>query len=294
LHILSVAEQDSQSIRATADRELARIVGAKAAEVEAKEADLKAQLERLWLKFRHGLEKIQQERPHASSSSSPWSSPTRTNDHRSNGLRAPVAIPGFIPVSVGAPTQTTPPPPRKSWLSQSIAETSHLHQEMASRSSHAANGSEGASTHSESLTIVPKSLNEREITSVRHFKRTIDDTINTAASYRYFMNLGEEMSRHKKEQGAEADSDHDEAMGIPGPARSTANIRNSLPSATTGSGANDDEDEKGKKKEENGRKESKNKSKHVHFNVQPAPKEPGSKKSQGSNKLEAGGIYFHY
>lgn len=290
-----MAEQDSQSTRATADQELARIVRAKATEVEAKEADLKAQLERLWVKFRHGLEKIQQERPHAPPSSTPWSSPARTNDHRSNGLKAPVAIPGFIPVSVTAPTRTTPPPPRKSWLSQSLA-SSHMHEAMADRKSHIANGSEGASNRSESPTLVPNSLNEREITSVLQFRRRIDDSVNTAASYRYFLNIEEEMARHKKERAPEVDSDHDDAMGMPGPSRPTANGRDSHPSATTDSGANAHADSKGNEKQEKGKKESKNKSKHVHFNVQPAAKEtrePGSKKSQGSSKPDAGGRYFH-
>ncbi|KAF5363933.1 hypothetical protein D9756_000273 [Leucocoprinus leucothites] len=289
LHILSVAEQDSQNIRETANQELDRIVRAKADEVKEKEAELKAQLERLWLKFKHGQEKIQQERPHAPSSSALWSSPARTNDHRSNGVKAPVAIPGFNPISVTAPPQTTPPPPRKSWLSQSLAESSHIHRAMGDRNSHATNNSEGASVRSESPTLVPHSANEREITSVLHFGRRVDDNINTAVSYRYFLNLEEEMARHKKEPESEATPDHDETMGMVGPSQPTANGRNSQTSATNG-------DTKGKDKEENRKKELKSKSKHVHFNDAHSPaketKGSTSRKSQGSTKPDPGEMVF--
>ncbi|KAJ3573691.1 hypothetical protein NP233_g2269 [Leucocoprinus birnbaumii] len=294
IHILSVAERDSQNIRTAANQELVKIVRAKAAEVEEKEAELKAQLERLWLKFKHGQEKIQLERPHVAPSSASWPTPARTSDHRSNGVKAPVAIPGFNPVSISVPPQITPPPPpRKSWLSQSLAGTSSIHEAMGNRSAHGTSASEGASMRS-SPTLVPHSMNEREITSVLQFGRKVDDSINTAVSYRYFLNMDEEMRRHKNERASEAAPDHDEAMGMPGPSRPTTNGRDSQPSATT---SGTDGDTKGKEKEEKGKKETKAKNKHVHFNdVQPSTKEttrePASRKSQGSAKPDSGEMVF--
>ncbi|KXN89447.1 hypothetical protein AN958_05609 [Leucoagaricus sp. SymC.cos] len=283
-HLLSVAEQSSQSIRAVADEELSRIVRAKAAEVEAKEAELKAEIEHLWLKFRQGLEKVQkQERPHAPPSSAPWPSPARTNDHRSNGLKAPVAIPGFIPVSVTAPpTRTTPPPPRKSWLSQSLVTRSPLQDPIPGKIPNVANSSDGTPARSESPTLVPNSTNEREITSVLQFRRRVDDSINTAASYRYFLNLEEELARHRKERGTEVGSDHDEKIGgLAAPAKEHDTQQ------SDGGG-----DSKGKEKLPQEKKESKGKSKHVHFNVQPASKESTSKKPEDSSKPDTGEMVF--
>jgi hypothetical protein len=285
-----VAKQTSQSLRDSADQELARIVKAKAAEVETKEAELKMEIERLWFKFKQGLDKIQQDRPHAPPSSATWISPSRTNDHRSHGLKAPVAIPGFNPVSVTTPTTTTPPPPRKSGLSESLSAHSHIH-EIAKQhllATHPTNGSEATSVHSESPTIVPNSANEREVTSILHYRRRIDDAINTAASYKYFLDLDTEMAQLRKERKPEANPDQDETlgMGLPGPSKQNANGSDEHSSDPSPSG-----DSKGKKKE----KQSKNKNKHVHFDVQPSAKEAkpsASKKSSDSSKPDPGGRYL--
>lgn len=293
-----MAEKESQSLRATADEELARIVRDKAAEVQAKEAELKAQVERLWLKFRHGLEKAQQDRPQPPSSTAPWTSPARANDLRNNGQKAPVAIRDFTPVSVTPPVRSTPPPPRVSALSASLANT-NLHQAMADRNNHrSANGSNASehtsSTHSGSPTLVPPSTNERETASVLQFRRVVDDTINTAASYGYFLNLEEEMARHRKEKEQEAGSDHDETMGIAGPSKPPVNGDKQEPSEATGGDANANVDSNDKEKgKANGPKP---KTKHVHFNVQPAVKESkelASRKSQKASKPDPGGWCFH-
>lgn len=143
--------------------------------------------------------------------------------------------------------------------------------------------------HSESLTLVPNSANERESTSILHFRRKVDETINTAASYRYFLNIEEEMGRHRKECASESAPDRNETMGMPSPSPLAANDRNSE-SLVTASGTNGHA--KGKDKEDK-RITSKSKSKHVRFVQNPA-RETGdstSRKSQDSSKSDSGGEY---
>jgi len=278
LHILSIAEQDSQNIRAVANEELTRIVRAKVAEVQEKEAELREQLERIWLKFKSGTEKIQQERP--PSSTVTWSSPV-TNNHRSSGVRAPVCIPGFEPVSITAPPQTTLPPPRKSWLSQSIAKSSHLHQAMVNKTL-PTDSSEGMSMRSESLTLVPNSADERESISVLQFRRRVDETINTTASYQYFRSIENELPRRRQERASESAPDHNETIGMPAPSPLAANGGSLAAASGTNGNA------KGKDKEDT---RIKSKDKHVRFvqNSAKQTRDSSSRKSQGSNKSDSGG-----
>lgn len=154
------------------------------------------------------------------------------------------------------------------------------------RHSSASNGSEPASSiHSGSPTLVTTSTNERETTSVLQFRRVVDDTINTAASFRYFMNIEEEMARHRKDQEQEANPDHDETMGIPGPSSRPVNGTDNGPSEAASNGPDAKEESKDKK-------EPKAKSKHVHFNVQPAvggTKPSATKRSEKASKPDSGG-----
>lgn len=271
---------------------------AKASEVQIKETELKVQVERLWLTFKRGLDRIQQvDRPHTSALPVPWSSPARASDQRSNGRKAPVTVRSFDPVSVTAPVAPTPPPLRPSALSASLADP-NLHQAMADRNSRNSAGTSNntertVSTHSSSPTLVPTLTNGRETGSVLRFPRLVDDTINTAASYRYFLNIDEEMARHKKERGQEADSDHDET------------VRNAEPLKPPTSGSNKESGAinagtvaKAETTEKEATNKGKNKSRHVHFNVQPATKgtkgteEPLKKKSDGVSKPDPGGAYI--
>ncbi len=286
MRLLSLAEKESESLRAAANEELAGIIRAKASEVQNEEAILKGQVERLWVTFKGGLDKIQVDRPQVPSLSVPWSSTARTSDQRNSGQKAPVTIRSFEPVSVTAPAVSAPPPPRLSALSASLANT-NLHQAMADRDSR---GTERAtSTRSSSPTLVPPLANGRETSSVLHFPRAVDDTINAAASYRYFLNIEEEMARHRKKRVQEAGSDHDETVRLAEPLKPPANSNRDSEAIASGSIA---QTESGQEQEK--QTKGKNKSKHVHFNVQhPAKGAEGPlKKSNGVNRPDPGGAYF--
>lgn len=255
---MTFAQKKSQILRQSADEELAKIIESRTAEVQANESNLKAQVERLWLKYRDGLEKVQQDKPQAHLSSNPWQSTTRTNDFRNNVVqKAPVSIRDFVPVSVAPPARSTPPPVRQSALSASRTPDSVLHQVMTGKGVHDSDST--STTNTNTSTLVPNTFNERDITSVRQFKRNIDDTINTAASFRYFQ-LEDEMARRRKgkNQDQVAGTELDETMGLRSAAAPPTSDNEPLKNA-----GNDSDRNEGKGKH------SKSKNKRVHFNVQP-------------------------
>ncbi|XP_006456743.1 hypothetical protein AGABI2DRAFT_195753 [Agaricus bisporus var. bisporus H97] len=283
LHLMSFAQKESQNLRQSADEELAAIVRAKTAEVLANETNLKAQVERLWLKYRNSLDQIQQDKPQAHQSPNPWSSTTRTNDFRNNVQKAPVSVRDFVPVSVTPPARSAPPQVRQSALSASRTQDSTLHQAMAGKGVRGSGASDSTSTtNTVSSTLVPNSINERDTTSVRQFKRNIDDTINTAASFQYFL-LEDEMARRRKGQNQDqkTGAERNEVMGLPSASGPLVNGSTNDPSMDS---SNDSDAKEGKGKE---KKDSKTKNKHVHFNVEP-PVEDGrssaAKKPAKANK----------
>jgi hypothetical protein len=262
---MTFAQKESQILRQSADEELAKIIKARTAEVQANESNLKAQVERLWLKYKDSLEKIQQDKPQVHLSSNPWPSTMRTNDFRNNVQKAPVSIRDFVPVSVTPPTRSTPPPVRQSALSASRTPDSILHQVMADKGVRDSGASDSTSTtNTVSSTLVPNTINERDVTSVRQFRRNIDETINTAASFQYFL-LEDEMVRRRKGQNQDQGigAEHDETMGLRSATAPPINGSGNEPLTNAGSDSNA-KGGKGKYK-----KDSKTKNKHVHFNVQP-------------------------
>jgi len=144
------------------------------------------------------------------------------------------------------------------------------------------NSSEGMSVRSESLTLVPNSPDERESTSVLQFRRRVDETINTTASYQYFRGIENELSRRRQERASESAPDHNETMGIPAPSPLAANGGSLAAAGGTNGNA------KGKDKED---KRIKSKNKHVRFVQNSARQTRGSssRKSQSSNKSDFGG-----
>jgi len=144
------------------------------------------------------------------------------------------------------------------------------------------NSSEGMSVRSESLTLVPNSADERESISVLQFRRRVDETINTTASYQYFRSIENELPRRRQERASESAPDHNETMGMPAPSPLAAN-GGSL-AAANGTNGN----AKGKDKEDT---RIKSKDKHVRFvqNSAKQTRDSSSRKSQGSNKSDSGG-----
>ncbi|KAF8165661.1 hypothetical protein B0H34DRAFT_649701 [Crassisporium funariophilum] len=215
VHLASIASKESQELRGAAEQRIAEIVKAEIAGIEAKERDLKRQVEVLWKKFRENLRTVQQER--SSNASSIVRSPaSRTGGFVAAGLTSPVTttssvtIRNFVPEPIRPILSASPSAPRMSALSASLA-TSTFHHPRARQSqsrsppatessgSHGSGSSRTLSTGSGSLTLVQSTV-PVEDSNVLQFKRNINDTINTNASYRYFVNLEEDMARYKRSQ----------------------------------------------------------------------------------------------
>ena len=60
-HFKSLASSESERAREAAEEYLNRIAQEKAAELQAKEVELKREVEVLWSRFREGIDKLQQE-----------------------------------------------------------------------------------------------------------------------------------------------------------------------------------------------------------------------------------------
>lgn len=185
--------------------------------------ELRQQVEVLWWKFKRSINEVQKER-----NSNPTLSPANHKDQNHNfgvnGVGSPSAttIRDFKPVSVlNTARVSLSPVPRVSALAASLATTSfHYPKANQSRSPPPqSNGSPNSvssqtlsSTHSGSLTLV-QSTGRSEGSNVLQFRRNINDSINTAASFRYFVNLEEDISRHKREREASNQTGNNQQAG---------------------------------------------------------------------------------
>lgn len=185
--------------------------------------ELRQQVEVLWWKFKRSINEVQKER-----NSNPTLSPANHKDQNHNfgvnGVGSPSAttIRDFKPVSVlNTARVSLSPVPRVSALAASLATTSfHYPKANQSRSPPPqSNGSPNSvssqtlsSTHSGSLTLV-QSTGRSKGSNVLQFRRNINDSINTAASFRYFVNLEEDISRHKREREASNQTGNNQQAG---------------------------------------------------------------------------------
>ncbi|KAJ3492486.1 hypothetical protein NLJ89_g11223 [Agrocybe chaxingu] len=208
-----MATKESQELRAAAEQRISDFIRAEAAGVEMQERDIKRQVEVLWKEFRQHLVSVQQER-----SANNVRSPTRSREAAPSGLLSPTAVSSSVavrnfepvPVSLGDITSVSSSVPRRSALSESLATSGFHHpmqkqkQKQNSSTGEASNGydsdpSEMLSTRSGSSTLVHP-VHQVDGTNILQFKRNVNDTINTEASYRYFVNLEEDITRHKRQQ----------------------------------------------------------------------------------------------
>ncbi|CAA7258578.1 unnamed protein product [Cyclocybe aegerita] len=242
VHLAAVATKESQELRATAEQRISDFIKAETAGVEMQERDIKRQVEVLWKKFRQHLVSVQQER-----SANNVRSPTRGKEAAPSGLLSPttvsssVAVRNFepVPVSLGDITSISSSVPRRSALSESLATSGFHHpkqkQRQNSSTGEASNGydsdrSETLSTRSGSSTLVHP-VHQVDGTNILQFRRNVNDTINTEASYRYFVNLEEDITRHKRQQ--------EEAMKKQGVARAQQDQEAGPSQVPSGPNAND-------------------------------------------------------
>lgn len=229
IHLSSLAEKQSQALRASAEQYIAETVRAKVSEIEGAESELRRHVEVLWKQFRTGINQVEKERnqtvlvPGRSSSRSrerdTW--PSAANGVASSSYGTPFAVRDFTPVSLNAvsPARPSNNSTQRSALSASLATSTFHHPRErsgqassppsarplssksngsnGSGSSHTLSSPSGSSTLAKSVSV--------EGNNVLQFRRNTDDAINTAASYKYFLNLEEDIARHKaanqKQQG---------------------------------------------------------------------------------------------
>ena len=143
-----------------------------------------------------------------------------------------VSVRNFNPVPISTPLSPSSSVPRTSALSASMATATFFYHLNANEARSRSSGSYGSGS-SHTLSKQSKSPVGVSGTNVSQFARNVDDTINTQASYRYFVNIEEEMARHKHnrevamvEQEAKAGKGTQHALSRADP--SGANINGNL------------------------------------------------------------------
>ncbi|KAJ3516185.1 hypothetical protein NLJ89_g1279 [Agrocybe chaxingu] len=199
--------KESQQLCAAAEQRISDFIKAETAGVEK---GIKRQVEVLWKEFRQYLASVQRE-----CSVNSVCSPTRGTEAAQSGslsmaVSSHVAVRKFepVPVSLGDVVSVSPSVPRRSALSEYLATSGFHHpKERQKQNSPTGEASDDYSsdsrqtllTGSGSSTLVHP-VHQADRTNILRFKRNINDTINTEASYRYFLNMEENITRHKSQQ----------------------------------------------------------------------------------------------
>ncbi|KAK7054070.1 SET domain-containing protein [Favolaschia claudopus] len=227
VYLANLAKDQSAHHRAAVEYEMEEIIRNKTAQLARTEAQLRHQVEILWRRFRDGLQSAEQMDASASVASprSPRSPiPRAASASAQNGTPAsPSPIPGtpvevvrdFVPLPVVAPNRPVQAPAISS-LSASLA-TSGFHHPRAQQQEQSSPARPASTISSSSRTLSGSSITLagsprmqpsntaparifEEGSSVLQFGRKMNDTIDTAASYRYFQDVEADMARSKRER----------------------------------------------------------------------------------------------
>ena len=208
VHLASIANEESQNLRGAAEQRIADFIKAEMAAIEAREQTLRHQVEVFWTTYKDHLNALQEE------SSKPTLNVARSHVSHSGfgpgGLgavisnsSASVSIRNFDPVLISPPLSPPSSGPRTSALSASLATSTFHHLNTYANEARTHSGYSGSATpsttYSKSPTLIPDAVPAGN-SNVLQFKRNINDDINTQASYRYFVNLEEDMARYKRSQ----------------------------------------------------------------------------------------------
>ena len=201
VHLSSIANQESQNLRVTAERRIADFVKVEMAVIEQREQRLKHQVEVLWTMYRDHLNTLQEE----PSPNVARSLVSHSGSFGPGGLGAIMNNPSSVTVRNFNPVPISPLSPpssvtRTSALSASMA-TSTLHNlntiKARSRLPAQSSGFYGpASSHTPST----RSKSPVPGSDVLQIRRNVNDAVNTQASYKYFVNLEEDVARYKRSQ----------------------------------------------------------------------------------------------
>jgi len=214
-HLSSIATSKSQGLRSSAEEQFSALIRDKVAEIEKAEEDLKRAVESLWKKFLESLG--QTEKDWGASDVAKRRDPARKPNVNNAGgptVGSPVvSVRDFVPVvSPGRMVSPTSSVPRVSSLSASLA-TSAFHHPRAiqERNAHSGQASDISrspppySSHPSSVgsadsRSLSSSISSRELlplttgeSLIQPFKRSMDEARDTAASFRYFIDMEAEM-----------------------------------------------------------------------------------------------------
>ena len=207
VHLASIANEESQNLRGAAEQRIADFVKAEMAAIEAKEQNLRLQVEVFWTTYKNHLNALQGE------SSKQTLNVTRSHvSHSGIGPGAldavisnsSMSIRNFDPVPISPPLSPPSSGPRTSALSASLATSTFHHlntnsNEARTHSSGYSGSATPSTTYSKSPTLILEAV-PVATNNVLQYMRNVNDDINTQASYRYFINLEEDMARYKRSQ----------------------------------------------------------------------------------------------
>lgn len=220
-HLSSIALSKSQALRSSAEEQLAALIRDKVAEIEKSEEELKRVVESLWRRF---LESLGETEKDWGPSDAKRRDPARKLSINTTGgqvVGTPVvSVRDFVPVS--SPVRIASPAssmPRVSSLSASLAtSTFHHPRALRERVTHAEQvrdiprspppySSHPSSVGSADSTSLPSSTSSGALLAlangdslIQPFKRSMDEARDTAASFRYFIDMEAEMEMMRGRQ----------------------------------------------------------------------------------------------
>ncbi|KAF8076721.1 hypothetical protein FPV67DRAFT_1618603 [Lyophyllum atratum] len=247
-YLSAFAANESQTVRDAAEDYMTEQLKSKTSELENTDAELRRKVDALWKKFRQNLSRIQQEANKPSTRRSSTRRPTSGSRSRersaASGLDlsaagSPTPVRNFIPTSVSRARSSSPPTPRVSALSASLATSSFHHPRARSTAtspppasdrspSVVSNGSSrsGSSTLGSTTVVSSQTIDASNVLKVR---RNINDAIDTATSYRFFVTLEEDMERLRgRRQVAEGSQSRPDQTQQDGPSRASGSTNGDI------------------------------------------------------------------
>lgn len=231
VHLSSLAASKSQALRTNAESQLAELVKAKVADIEKAENELRRQVELIWRGFREGLGKVDEGRSSSGSratsrrkSSGNWQEDVEAGSTQPSPAR--ISVREFNPVSSPRRVASPSHAPRLSSLSASLA-TSSFHHPRAqidqsgsalpqqslrtteipySPPPYSSNPSSPSSSKDYSSLSSPSSrslsirASEDGPTYLEPFRRNMDQSNDTATSFRYFTILEADSARTRQKE----------------------------------------------------------------------------------------------
>ncbi|KAL0950174.1 hypothetical protein HGRIS_010167 [Hohenbuehelia grisea] len=275
VHLSTLAKTRSDEIRASAEEAVAQFIREKEDAVRRVESVLTHEVEALWRRYTEANSNIQRERN--ASRVGARRAPSGGADV-APALGTPVSVREFVPVrvSMSRPSQSSSMP-RISALSASLATSSFHHPRAQSeryvedanpraldarRSSHSSGSSRTLESSSSSSTLLTTKPPRLEGSSVLQFRPNNNDSLNTAVSFQYFVDLDEQMRQKRQRQLRAAEAQ-------PSTGQVTTNGASAASAANNAPVAEPQAEASGSSRPTESRGREKRKARKVTFDVQP-------------------------